>query len=156
MSELQQFLYVMVKEIYAGSKKQKTDNVLRIVYWAANEELGYDEHFVIYGTRPKSKNSSEFGPYRLKCKTPEQVQLFVKTVVSCNHNVAIELHQFYGYSDDSEDWYNIDWQHTANDSSTELVAFDIEPQTQFDGESYLDFRSPLSNVLNIIMNHDVV
>ena len=153
MSELQQFLYVLVKENIAGSKK--TDNVLRIVYWMENEELGYDEHFVIYGKRPKSKVSGKFVPYRLICQTQEQVQHFVKTVVGRHNNIAIELHQFNGYSDNSEDWYNIDWKNTADDSSTELVAFDIEPKTQSEGEFYLDLP-PLSKVLNIIMNLSLI
>ena len=158
MSELQQFLYVLVKEVYPESKpgKQKTDTVLHIVHWAADEELGYDDHFVIYGKRPKSKVTGKFTPYRLICQTQKQVHEFVRTVVSPDHNLAIELHQFYGETDDSEDWYNIDWKNTADDSSTELVAFDVESKSGFDGEPFIDFHSALSSVLNVITNHEIV
>lgn len=156
MSELHQFLYVVLKENYPGPKKQKTDTVLRIVYWAANEELGYDEHFVIYGKRPKSKVTGHFVPYRLICQTKKQVEEFVRTVVSPDHNLAIELHQFYGYSNDSDDWYNIDWRNTPDDSSTELVAFDVESKPGFNDEPFVDFHAALTSVLNVITNHEVV
>lgn len=156
MSKFQQFLYATVKEVYPESKSGKTDTVLRIVFWAADEELGYDDHFVIYGKRPKSKVTGKFVPYRIHCRTQEQVHKFVKTIVSPDHNLAIELHQFYGETDDSEDWYNIDWKNTADDSSTELVAFDVESKIAFDGEHYLDCQAALSSVLNVIVNHEVV
>lgn len=158
MSDFQQFLYVLVKEIYKeeGSDKVKTDTTLRIVYWEANEELEYDAHYVIYGKRPKSKVSGEHTPYRLKCSSQKQIHEFVRTVVSPDHNLAIELHQFYGYSDDSEDWYNIDWENTAGDGSTEIVAFDIESKPGFEGEPFVDFHSALSNVLNVIKSQEVV
>jgi hypothetical protein len=156
MTDFQQFLYVLVKEIYVGSKKQKIDTVLHIVYWKANEELEYDDHFVIYGQRPNSKVTGEFIPYRLKCQTPKQVKQFVQTVVSRYHNLSIELHQFYGNSDDSEDLYNIDWENTADDSRTELVAYDIIPELGINGVSHLKFEAALSDVLNVIMNQEVV
>jgi hypothetical protein len=156
MSDFQQFLYVTLKENYAGKSKQKTDTTLRIVFWEANEELEYDEHFVIYGKRPKSKISGEFVPYRLTCSTICDVLQFVKTVVSPDHNLAVELHQFQGYTDDSEDWYNIDWENTADDSSTELVAFDVESKTAFGGEQFVDFKSALTNVLQVLVSHAVV
>jgi hypothetical protein len=147
---------VLVKENYNESDKTKTDTVLHIVYWAANEELGYDSHFVIYGIRPKSKITGRYTPYRLKCDTKEEVHSFIKTIVSPDHNLAVELHQFYGYSDDSDDWYNIDWENTVDNSRTEIVAFDINPKVSFEGEPYLDFQTSLNNVLNIIVNCDIV
>ena len=157
MSDFQQFLYVTIKENYVKSSgRLKTDTMLHIVYWEANEELGYDEHFVIYGTRPKSKVTGKFVPYRLICSTLDDVIRLVNTVVSPDHNLAIELHQFYGHNDDSEDWYNIDWSNTADDSSTELVAFDIEPKPGFGGELFIDFKVALTNVLNVITNHEIV
>lgn len=189
MSDFQQFLYVTIKENYVKSSgRSKTDTTLRIVYWAAydDEEDGYDEHFVIYGKRPKSNNTGilptssvrklssaaltessnsgreaggvlrKFVPYRLICRTIDDVQQFVRTVVSSDHNLAIELHQFYGYTDDSEDWYNIDWKNTPDDSSTELVAFDVEPKTTIDGEQFLDFKCALTKVLQVLVNHEVV
>ena len=156
MSEFQQFLYVTVKEVYPKSKKGKTDTVLRIVFWAADEELGYDDHFVIYGKRPKSKVTGNFTPYRLICQTQKQVIDLVQTVVSPDHNIAVELHQFYGYNDDSEDWYNIDWKNTADDSSTELVAFDVESSIGSNGELFLGFHVELSRVLNVIENHEII
>jgi hypothetical protein len=159
MSELQQFLYVTLKENYTRSSgKSKIDTTLHIVYWAAydDEEDGYDEHFVIYGKRPKSKNTGKFTPYRLICRTIDDVHQFVRTVVSRDHNLAVELHQFYGYTDDSEDWYNIDWKNTADDGSTELVAFDVEPKPTLDGEQVLDFKCALTKVLEVLVNHEVV
>lgn len=157
MSELQQFIYILVKEKYDEKDgKQKTDTVLHIVHWRANEELGYDEHFVIYGNRPKSKVSGKFIPYRLTCQTQKQVHEFVRTVVSPDHNLAIELHQFYGYTDDSEDCYNIDWENTPDDSRTELVAFDVESKIGFDGEQFVDFYAALNATLNVITCHEVV
>lgn len=156
MSEFQQFLYVLVKENYEGPKKTTTDTVLRIVYWTADEELGYDSHYVIYGKRPKSKISGEFIPYRLTCQTQKQVHEFVRTVVSPDHNLAVELHQFYGYNDDSEDWYNIDWENTPEDGSTELVAFDVESKIGFDGEQFVDFHAALTSTLNVIKNNEIV
>jgi len=195
MSELQQFLYVVVKENCAvnsktdssktgttdntlssktgttdntlssktgttdntlSSKTGTTDTKLRIVYWAANEDHDYDAHFVIYGKRPKSKITGKFIPYRIQCRTIEQVNQFVKTVVSPDHDLAIELHQFYGYTDDSEDWYNIDWKNTANNSSTELVAFDVESKTDYQGDYYLGFQPALTSVLTVLVNHEVV
>ena len=159
MSNFQQFLYVTLKENYTRSNgTTKTDTTLRIVYWAAydDEEDGYDEHFVIYGKRPKSKVTGKFVPYRITCNTRDDVLQFVKTVVSPDHNLAVELHQFHGYTDDSEDWYNIDWENTADDSSTELVAFDVESKTAFGGEPFVDFKSALTNVLQILVNHEVV
>lgn len=156
MSELQQFLYVLVKENYTEGGKVKIDTVLRIVYWEANEELDYDSHFVIYGKRPKSKITGKHTPYRLKCYTQDQVHKLVRTLVGSEHNVAIELHQFYGYSDDSEDWYNIDWKNTPNDGSTELVAFDTTPTKMIDGTYFLDFGAALSKVLDVIENNEVV
>jgi len=92
----------------------------------------------------------------LKCQTQKQVQHFVRTVVSPDHNLAIELHQFYGNTDESEDWYNIDWHNTADDSSTELVAFDVESKNGFDGEPFIDFHAALSSVLNVISVNEVV
>ena len=154
MSEFQQFLYVAVKENY-GSKRQNPDTILRIVYWEANEEFEYDSHFIIYGQRPDSK-VGEYIPYRLKCKTAKKVQQFVRTVVSPDCDLAIELHQFVGYNDDSEDWYNIDWTNAAEDSSTELVAFDIESNPGFYGEPFVDFHTALASAFNVITNSEVV
>ena len=155
MSEFQQFLYVFVKET-VPSNKQKTDTVLRIVFWKADEELGYDDHFVIYGTRPRSKTTGKFVPYRLTCETIDQVQHFVKTVVGSNNSLSIELHQFYGYNDDSEDWYNIDWKNTPRNSSTEIVAYDVMSQTNDYGEYHLNFHTTMSRVLNVLVDHDTL
>jgi len=158
MSELQQFLYVLLKESEKVKKtgKLKTDTVLRIVYWAANAEFGYDSHFVIYGQRPDAKVSGKYVPYRLKCQTPKQVQQFVRTVIGNDNELAVELHQFYGNTDDTEDWYNIDWENTYEDSSTELIAFDLSYTIGYDGVPFIDFESSLSSVLNAIVNYEVV
>jgi len=156
MSELQQFLYVLVKETEVDANgKEKPDTSLRIVYWGSNEELGYDGHFVIYGKRPKSKITGKYTPYRLKCKTAKQIHQFLRTIIASDNNLAVELHQFYGYSDDSDDWYNIDWKNTPGDSSTEIVAFDVLSGV-VDGEHILDFGKALTHVLNAIMDYEVV
>ena len=156
MSNFQQFLYVLVKEDYADTKKQKNDTILHIVHWKANAKFEYEDHFIIYGKRPTSKISGEFTPYRLKCNTKEQIYQFVKTVVSPENSMSIELHQFYGYNDDSEDWYNIDWENTAENSSTEIVAFDVPSKPGFDTDLYINCNVVLSNLLNVIANHDIV
>ena len=155
MSEFQQFLYVKVAENYLSeSGKQKNDTVLHIVYWEADEDD--DAHFVIYGKRPKSKITGDFVPYRMKCHSMNQIHKFIKTVVSPDHNIAIELHQFYGETDDTKDWYNIDWENTADDGSTELVAYDVYPRTGFNGEQFLDIETSLMNVLTVLTSHEIV
>lgn len=155
MSEIYtNFLYVAVKEVYEGKKGKKTDTELRIVYWPADDN--HDECFVIYGKRPNSKSTGHYLPYRLVCYTKESVIDFAENVIDSQHNVEVELHQFYGESDSSEDEYNIDWKNTVEDSSTELVAYDIFPQTNTYGEYRLDFRPRLSSILNTLMDVEVV
>lgn len=149
------FLYVLVKENYAGIKKNKVDTVLRIVYWQEDEEAGYNEQYVIYGKRPNSKVEGVYVPYRLSCSTIDQVHQFVKTVVSCEHNLAIELHQYNGYNDFSDDEYHINWQNTYEDYRTELVAFDTK-SISINGYDLLEFRDSLSRVLKVLETYEVV
>ena len=129
MCDYQKFLYVLVKEYSKKSENNKLDNSLRIVYWPKDDVYGYDEHFVIYGKRSKTKKYGKFVPYRLKCNSIENVYQFVKSVVSFDNYFAVELHQFDGLTDDSHDWYNLDWCNTPENPTTELVAYDIDPNT---------------------------
>ena len=160
MSDLQfqQFLYLVVKEKYEMTnverteKKMKVDTVLRIVHWEANENFGYSDHFVIYGNRRKSKKNAAFNPYRLICQTEEQVKDFVRTVIASECNVEIELHQYCGYNDDLEDWYNIDWKNTPENDTTEVVAFDIVENPTF----YCELNKILTDTLNVLQNYDVI
>lgn len=150
------FFYVLVKENYPGSKKHKVDTMLRIVYWHADVEEGYEGHFVIYGKRPNSKSLGKYVPYRLCCNTLKDVLQFVQMVVSSDHNLAIELHQYDGYNDVSEDEYHIEWSDTFEDYRTELVAFDVLPRETENNQYVLDFGETLTKTLNVLVNYDVV
>jgi hypothetical protein len=152
-----QFLYVLIKEYDVGPKGRKIDTELRIVYWPEDYYCsGHEAQFVIYGKRPRCKKTGEYTPYRLKCHTVEHVIDFVKTVVCPSNNMAVELHQFSGYSDDSEDEYNVYWFNTAENMATELVAYDVESSTNATGDSYLECSATLSNILNVLVNCDTV
>ena len=156
MSRHQEFVYVLVKEFRQGTKRKHYDTELRIVHWAADEETGLPEHFVIYGKRPNSIKEGAFIPYRLKCESVYEIGKFVNTVISSDHNASIELRQFSGITDDSEDEYNIDWFNTNENLTTELVAFDIEPTYDSFGESRLDLDNTLNNALRILMQFETV
>lgn len=157
MSEFQtNFLYVLVKELIADDPNNKTDTELRIVYWPEDVETGYEEGFVIYGKRPRTKPEGEFTPYRLFCRTKNQVLQFAKTVISTSNNVAIELHQFEGISNASKDEYEVEWYNTAENLSTELVAYDVESKSTEDGNLIIDFHKELYSTLTVLMNTEVV
>jgi hypothetical protein len=149
------FLYVLVKEKYTGIKKNKVDTVLRIVYWQEDLEAGYNEQYVIYGKRPNSKTDGAYVPYRLSCSTIDQVYQLVKTVVSCECDLAIELHQYNGYNDFSDDEYHINWQNTYEDYRTELVAFDMK-SISLNGYDILEFRNILTKALKVLETYEVV
>ena len=152
-----QFLYALIKEHCIGKKSIKVDTELRIVYWPEVwGDTNHEAQFVIYGKRPRSKTCGEYTPYRLKFHTIDQVIDFVKTVVSPDHNMSVELHQFSGYTDDSKDEYNIYWFNTAENVTTELVAFDVESSINESGDSYLECSATLSNILNVLVNCDTV
>ena len=144
------FLYLLVKEKYPESKGKKVDTELRIVYWPEDADSGHESQFVIYGKRPRSKTTGEFIPYRVKCHTMNQVYYFAKNAISSDHDLSIELHQFSGFADDNEDEYNIAWYNTAENSSTEIVAFDVYSNPYEKKEYYIDFYSLLKNQLNIL------
>lgn len=144
---MSKFLYVVVKEIMECKKDKKLDTELRIVYWGETDE--YSECFVIYGKRQPSKKKGDFIPYRLVCNTKEQVVRFAETVIGIHNSAVVELHQFCGENDDSIDEFNIDWENTPENRTTELVAYDIS------GE-FLHFRNQLLSVLNIISEFDTV
>jgi hypothetical protein len=153
-----QFFYVVLKERYIfGSKSEKLDTFIRIVHWKEEWGSDYPTQFVVYGRRPNSKRHGEYIPYRLKFSTKEQVKQFVRTiVVSSDTRVTIELHQFSGLNDDSEDEYNIDWENTAENCTTELVAFDIDSQLWATGEITSNYLCNLDNVLTILENGEAV
>lgn len=156
MSNYQQFLYVLVKEVYERKPKKRTDTELRIVFWPEDRSKRVREHFIVYGTRPSTKRSGEFVPYRLVCDTIYEVTGFVTTVFSRDNSVEIELHQFSGLTDDSEDEYNIDWFNTNENESTEIVALDIDPIEDSNGEVHVYSEKTLSRVLNILMQFDTI
>ena len=88
-----QFLYVIVKEYYIGSKSEKVDNTMRIVYWKQEWDSDYPAQFVVYGQRPDSKKQGTYIPYRLRFLTKEHLEHFIRTVivqnVSADHRVVI-------------------------------------------------------------------
>jgi len=153
------FLYVLIKE---GAAQHMRTN-LRIVYWSEDVENEYPAGFVIYGDRaPSAANSrDEYITYRLQVRSIEHVLQFVKTILIPEEPTAIELHQFWGVTDNSEDAYNIDWQNTPEDKSTEIVAFDavhthLNKNEMFRSDGKFDFQSTLENVLNVLENVDLV
>jgi hypothetical protein len=156
-SQYMEFLYVVVKEYYSRSKSEKLDTELRIVYWKEEWGSNYPEQFVVYGRRPDSKKKGDYVPYRLRFSTREQVEQFAQTIiVSSENHVVIELHQFSGLNNDSDDLYNIDWENTQEDSTTELVAFEIESRLQANGDIVLNYIPTLHNVLTILENGEAV
>jgi hypothetical protein len=152
-----QFLYVVLKERYVWSKAERTDNHMRIVHWKEEWGTDYTDQFVVYGKRPNSKRHGEYIAYRLKFSTKEQVEQFIKMIVTSSENrVTIELHQFSGLNDDSEDGYNIDWQNTPENETTELVAFEIDSRSLASGEIVTNYIQTLDNVLTILENGEAV
>ena len=155
--KLTNFLYVIVKEYFSGKQGRKFDTELRIVYWPEDYQYsGNSAQFVVYGTRPRIKYIGEFTPYRLCFYKLEDVIQFVNTVVSPNNNIMIELQQFSGINNDSDDEYNIDWMNTSENMNTELVAFEIESGLKANGDVYLNYGNTLSNVLNVLVNSETV
>ena len=139
------FLYALIKE---GNKNNdgKSLTTLRIIYWSEDEENGYPAGFVIYGDKTPV-SGEEYITYRLQCYSIEHVLLFAKTVFAPDQSHTIEFHQFVGVTDNSEDAYNIDWENTPEDKTTEVATFSAE-----NGE----FQSVLENILNVLENVDVV
>ena len=152
-----QFLYVLVKEINRSDNeyRPKIDTRLRVVYWQSQSKHGKGQ-FVVYGTRPESLVSGKFNPYRLTFQNLGQVARFAKTVISPDHDVALELHQFDGLNDDSEDPLNVDWDNTAENGSSELVAFDFYSIKKSDGTYMIPFRQKLANLLRILEFTDAI
>jgi hypothetical protein len=136
------FLYALVKE--GGNDNEQTRTNLRIIYWGEDVENQYPAGFVIYGERTPVGSGDEYITYRLQLYSVENVLQFVKTILGQEKEHTIELHQFVGVTDNSEDAYHIDWQNTPENKTTELAA----PR--------FDFQSTLENILNIIENVDVV
>lgn len=166
-----QFLYVLISEQCSANstrildKSNSTDSVvlkkpsafshdtkLRVVFWD-DSEGGY---FVVYGTRPESKVTGPYSPYRLRCNTVADVVKFAKTVISSDSSVAIELHQFDALNDDSEDALNVDWENNPENGSTELVAFDFKSIYSEKGVNYIPFSGSLSRLLRQLVNAEVV
>ena len=108
-----QFLYVLIKEYDLST----LDTTLRIAYWP--EETG--GYFLIYGQR-RDLRIGQYRPYRLYCRKIEHVYSFLKTAFSENASITMELHQFDGLS--SEDDFDIQWENTAENHSTEITAYD--------------------------------
>ena len=151
-----QFLYALIKERYpvdgGETPKIKTDTIMRVVFWD-DEDGGY---FVVYGSRPESKRSGPFTPYRVKFGTAEEVCRFAKTLISVDGDVAVELHQFDALNDDSEDPLNIDWDNNAENGSTELVAYDFAPVKKENGVQYVPFKNCLAKLLRQLIFAEVV
>jgi hypothetical protein len=125
-----QFLYLLVQEWNyhpnaEGVKTKVNDTELRVVYWPEGEDdKGF---FVIYGKRPETLKDKEYLPFRLKCKTIIQVLDFIGVVIGPTSNISLELHQYYGNHDESIPDYYINWNETATNTSTEIVAYDFKP-----------------------------
>ena len=148
-----QFLYVLVKEIcHLSSGKKKLDTTLRIVYWKDESaiERGY---YVIYGQRPNLKPNRPYVPYRLVCSTTKNVVHFIKTVISNDASVSVELHQFDALNDDTEDEFNIDWINADENETTELVAFDFSSTS--DTEKH-PFKDTIANTLRNLIDVEVI
>jgi hypothetical protein len=156
MATYQQFLYVLINEVREVKSKRIADTELRIVFWPEDRESETREHFVVYGNRPDTKSCGEFIHYRLVCDTLYEVTGLVNTLFSSCHSAEIELHQYSGFNDDSEDEYNIDWFNTNEDASTELVAFDIESTKDSSGEPHLYLDKTLNKVLLILTQFDTI
>ena len=155
-----QFLYVVVKEYYVGSKSEKVDNIMRIVYWKQEWDSDYPAQFVVYGQRPDSKKQGTYIPYRLRFLNKAHLEHFIRTVIvqnaSSDHRVVIELRQFSGLNNDSEDEYNIEWENTAENNTDELVAFKIDSTFVEDGEIRVNYAHVLGNVLTVLENSEIV
>ena len=155
-----QFLYVIVKEYYMGSKSEKVDNTMRIVYWKQEWDSDYPAQFVVYGQRPDSKKQGTYIPYRLRFLTKEHLEHFIRTVivqnVSADHRVVIELRQFSGLNNDSEDEYNIEWENTAENNTNKLVAFEIDSTFMANGDIRVNYTQVLDNVLTVLENSEIV
>ena len=148
-----QFLYVLVKELcHSSSSKNKLDTTLRIVYWKDESavERGY---YMIYGQRPNLKPNRPYVPYRLVCSATENVVHFIKTVISNDASVSVELHQFDALNDDTEDEFNIDWINADENETTELVAFDFLSTS--DTEKY-PFKDTVANTLRNLIDVEVI
>ena len=145
MSSIQtEFLYVFVREIHRYSGGKNGENQFRIVYWPSDEY--HEACFVIYGKRKTSKYGPSYIPYRISCSTVDQVIEFVVNVVNPINIIDVEVHQFNGENDTSEDEYNIDWSNTAEDFTTNIVRFRANHNT----------RSGLSSALGIVTGYDLV
>ena len=144
---LDKFLYVSVIEYRKamGGSDMLQDTKLRIVFWN-NKHGGY---FVIYGTRPYSNVSGHYSSYRVRCRTIRQVRRFVRTVISVDSHVAVELHQFDALNNSSDDRFNVDWHNNAENGSTEIVAFDFAP----DGGK---FTGQLNALLKQLVDSEIV
>ena len=138
------FLYALIKEGNRGSGQPRTN--LRIIYWAEDKENQYPAGFVIYGDKT-SVGGEEYVTYRLQSYSIEHVLLFAKTIFASDQTHTIEFHRFAGVTDNSEDAYNIDWENTPEDKTSEIAKFVVEDY---------DFQSTLENILNVLENVDVV
>ena len=147
-----QFLYVLVTELDADNK---IDTRLRIVHWQDNTDPN-GGYFVVYGNRPTSVVTGEYNPYRVRISTIDAVVRFVKHVWSIDSVVSVELHQFDGLNDDTEDALNVDWDNTAENGSSELVAFDSYPILNKNGRRVPTFKPNLRKLLTTLAEADIV
>jgi hypothetical protein len=108
-----QFLYVLLKEYDLSA----IDTTLRILYWPEEN----DAQFLIYGHRRDLKIGT-YTPYRLVCRKIEHVSRFIQTIFSKSSLITMELHQFDGLN--SEYDFDIQWENTAENHSTEITAYD--------------------------------
>ena len=147
-----QFLYVLVTE---RDDERKIDTRLRVVYWK-DDSVESGGYFVVYGSRPTSKLTGKFNPYRICFATIEQVARFARSVVSSDSDVSVELHQFDGLNDDTEDALNVDWENTAENKSSELVAFDFVPVITKTDRKITPFRPSLRKLLKTLVESETV
>ena len=147
-----QFLYALVTE---RDDDKKIDTRLRIVYWQDDSDPN-GGYFIVYGQRPPSLKTGEYNPYRVRCSTIDQVAYFARRVVSSDSEISVELHQFDGLNDDTEDALNVDWENTAENGSSELVAFDFPIVLDKNGKSYSPFRPSLRKLLKTLVESETV
>jgi hypothetical protein len=155
-SKYMQFLYLLVKEY---SIDKQIDTELRIVYWKEQWGTDYESQFVVYGKRPNTKKLGKYIPYRLRFNTKEQVAQFIRTVISTDHYMSLELHQFSGINNDVDDEYNIDWFNTNENSTTELVAFTFDSPTglitNYESDAQYHYNT-LNELLCVLSNCETV
>jgi hypothetical protein len=121
-----EFLYVYIVE-KDNDPSQKIDNAFRIVFWPNDDaETVGDGTYVLYGKRLNMnlRKNKKYVPYRLEFSHYTEVIRFLRYTLGNEQLVAVELHHYSGWYDDSLDPYFIDWHQCPTGKRNEIVAFD--------------------------------